>query len=115
MGTEYAASRSLHDGAKRVSFLAFGTNSRLVSEMRRGNPTTLHSLRFFMVQAQLITSTERAIAPMQEYRTRLTIDLGTGKLDVREGTAKLPQVEAEPATEEALEEIEEVETEEAEL
>ena len=43
---------------------------------------------------------------MQEYRTRLTADLVTGKLDVREAAAKLPEMEAEPAAEEALEEIE---------
>jgi type I restriction enzyme S subunit len=28
---------------------------------------------------------------MQEYRTRLTADLVTGKLDVREAAAKLPE------------------------
>lgn len=37
-----------------------------------------------------ITRTEREIALMQEYRTRLTADLVTGKLDVREAAAKLP-------------------------
>ena len=29
---------------------------------------------------------------MQEYRTRLTADVVTGKLDVREAAAKLPEV-----------------------
>ena len=53
-----------------------------------------------------IARTEREIALMQEYRTRLTADLVTGKLDVREAAAKLPEMEAEPAAEEALEEIE---------
>jgi type I restriction enzyme S subunit len=53
---------------------------------------------------------EREIALMQEYRTRLTADLVTGKLDVREAAAKLP----EPAAEEVLEEelLEETEPEE---
>jgi type I restriction enzyme S subunit len=37
-----------------------------------------------------ISRTEREIALMQEYRTRLTADLVTGKLDVREAAAKLP-------------------------
>ncbi|MBK6286688.1 MAG: hypothetical protein IPF49_03395 [Gammaproteobacteria bacterium] len=37
-----------------------------------------------------IARTEREIALMQEYRTRLTADLVTGKLDVREAAAKLP-------------------------
>ncbi|MCB1087355.1 MAG: hypothetical protein KDM63_09940 [Verrucomicrobiae bacterium] len=39
------------------------------------------------------------IALMQEYRTRLTADVVTGKLDVREAAPRLPEVEAEPAAE----------------
>ena len=64
-----------------------------------------------------IARTEREIALMQEYRTRLTADLVTGKLDVREAAAKLPDLPtdaaapAEPLTYEAPEESE---TEEAE-
>ena len=41
-----------------------------------------------------IARTEREIALMQEYRTRLTADLVTGKLDVREAAAKLPDLPA---------------------
>jgi type I restriction enzyme S subunit len=37
-----------------------------------------------------IARTEREIALMQEYRTRLTADIVTGKLDVREAAARLP-------------------------
>ena len=37
-----------------------------------------------------ITRTEREIALMQEYRTRLTADIVTGKLDVRKAAANLP-------------------------
>lgn len=40
-----------------------------------------------------IARTEREIALMQEYRTRLSADIVTGKLDVREAAAKLPEVE----------------------
>jgi len=40
-----------------------------------------------------ITRTEREIALMQEFRTRLTADVVTGKLDVREAAAKLPELE----------------------
>jgi type I restriction enzyme S subunit len=63
-----------------------------------------------------IARTEREIALMQEYRTRLTADLVTGKLDVREAAASLPEVAAEPtavepAPDEPLEEIEAEETE----
>ena len=39
-----------------------------------------------------IARTEREIALMQEYRTRLTADIVTGKLDVREAAAKLPDL-----------------------
>jgi type I restriction enzyme S subunit len=57
-----------------------------------------------------IARTEREIALMQEYRTRLTADLVTGKLDVREAAAHLPapsaDAAAEPTANEALEEIE---------
>ena len=53
-----------------------------------------------------IARTEREIALMQEYRTRLTADLVTGKLDVREAAAKLPDLPTELAAEEVLEEIE---------
>ena len=38
-----------------------------------------------------IARTEREIMLMQEYRTRLTADVVTGKLDVREAAAKLPE------------------------
>lgn len=57
-----------------------------------------------------IARTEREIALMREYRTRLNADLVTGKLDVREAAAQLPEPPAEPAepaepaAEEALEE-----------
>ena len=53
-----------------------------------------------------ITRTEREIALMQEYRTRLTADIVTGKLDVREAAAKLPEVAAEANAETVLEENE---------
>jgi type I restriction enzyme S subunit len=58
-----------------------------------------------------ITRTEREIALMQEYRTRLTADLVTGKLDVRAAAAELPEpepdeVEVSASEESELEEIE---------
>lgn len=56
-------------------------------------------------------TTKREIALMQEYRTRLTADVVTGKLDVRPAAAKLLDLPAEPAAEEALEENEELDTE----
>jgi type I restriction enzyme S subunit len=52
---------------------------------------------------------------MQEYRTRLTADLVTGKLDVREAADQLPAppaaAAADPAPDEPLEENETEETE----
>lgn len=62
-----------------------------------------------------IARTEREIALMQEYRTRLTADLVTGKLDVREAAAHLPAPPADAAAEEDLGELlEEPEAEEEE-
>jgi len=66
-----------------------------------------------------IARTEREIALMQEYRTRFTADLVTGKLDVREAAAKLPDPPADAAGDtgaEALDEpdlLREPETEES--
>jgi type I restriction enzyme S subunit len=57
-----------------------------------------------------IARTKREIALMQEYRTRLTADLVTGKLDVREAAAKLPEPPAEEVLEDEL--LEETEPEE---
>jgi len=43
-------------------------------------------------QSAVIARTEREIALMQEYRTRLTADVVTGKLDVRTAAAKLSEI-----------------------
>jgi len=50
---------------------------------------------------------EREIELLREYRTRLIADVVTGKLDVREAAARLPEVEGAPADEPGLAEIEE--------
>ena len=39
-----------------------------------------------------IARTELEISLLREYRTRLTADIVTGKLDVREAAAKLPDL-----------------------
>ncbi len=51
-----------------------------------------------------IARTEREIALMQEYRTRLTADVVTGKLDIRPAAAKLPDLtpDSTPAGSEEL-------------
>lgn len=59
-----------------------------------------------------IARIESEIALMQEYRTRLTADIVTGKLDVRVAAAKLPQTEDEPISAELDDDLlEEVEAE----
>jgi type I restriction enzyme S subunit len=50
-----------------------------------------------------ITRLEREIELLREYRTRLVADVVTGKLDVREAAARLPEVADEP---EALDDCE---------
>ena len=64
--------------------------------------------------ADAISRTEREIALMHEYRTRLTADLVTGKLDVREAAAKLPDPPAEAVVEHLTDDsLEESESEDA--
>jgi len=59
-----------------------------------------------------IARTEREIALMQEYRTRLTADVVTGKLDVRAAAAYLPEENLEEVAAEADLSEEETELEE---
>lgn len=47
----------------------------------------------------VIDRSEREISLLREYRTRLIADVVTGKLDVREAAARLPEPEAEAAPE----------------
>ena len=47
---------------------------------------------------ETISRLEREIDFLREYRTRLVADVVTGKLDVREAAARLPQQAAEPAS-----------------
>jgi len=63
-----------------------------------------------------IARTEREIALMQEYRTRLTADVVTGKLDVRPAAARLPVLPDDAAPDPNADEAPEVqETEEDEV
>jgi type I restriction enzyme S subunit len=59
-----------------------------------------------------IARTEREISLMQEYRTRLTADVVTGKLDVRPAAASLPDLPGDVDTVDPLpeEEMEDTET-----
>lgn len=51
-----------------------------------------------------LARTEREISLMLEYRTRLTADIVTGKLDVREAAARLPAVPTDPVAEPVVDE-----------
>lgn len=62
-----------------------------------------------------IARTEREIALMLEFRTRLTADVVTGKFDVRVAAAQLPDISAQPDSEAAkVGDLAEVESEEVE-
>ena len=54
--------------------------------------------------ASAISRLEREILLLREYRTRLVADVVTGKLDVREAAAKLPD-EPLPETLENIDEL----------
>lgn len=54
----------------------------------------------------IISRLEREIDLLREYRTRLVADVVTGKLDVREAAAHLPEVESVPAIEPEFAEME---------
>lgn len=51
-----------------------------------------------------IARAESEIALMQEYRTRLTADIVTGKLDVRAAAMSLPEIVGAPADEAVIDE-----------
>ena len=53
-----------------------------------------------------VTILEREIDLLREYRTRLIADVVTGKLDVREAAARLPELECASADEPVLAEME---------
>lgn len=61
-----------------------------------------------------ITNTEREIVLLCEYRTRLTADVVTGKLDVREAAQKLPEAAEEPEAVLGTDELADAELEDVE-
>ncbi|WP_407538652.1 restriction endonuclease subunit S [Deinococcus radiomollis] len=63
---------------------------------------------------QAISRAHIEIALLREYRTRLIADVVTGKLDVREAVAGLPELDAEPLSDDLELEDGELEGEEAE-
>jgi type I restriction enzyme S subunit len=93
--------------------------TRLI-KMRMAMPLTLEEQKDLVSEIQKVTAkfgravntAQREIALMQEYRTRLTADLVTGKLDVREAAAQLPATIDEGNAEESSNEISEESEEE---
>ena len=89
------------------------TKDRLMSIAIAVAPVTeqLAIVQHYTEQAQpiiaTIKTTEREIDLLREYRTRLITDVVTGKLDVREAAARLPEVERAPADEPEVAEMEE--------
>jgi type I restriction enzyme, S subunit len=63
-------------------------------------------------EADAISAAERTVNLLREYRTRLIADVVTGKLDVREAAARLPDHVDEP---EPLDEVVQEQSDEAEL
>lgn len=61
-----------------------------------------------------IESASREIALLREYSTRLTADVVTGKLDVREAARELPDTAEEAAVAQDIEELNDVEPEDVE-
>ena len=59
-----------------------------------------------------ISRAQQEISLLREYRTRLIADVVTGKLDVRDAAALLPELEGEALPDEA--EVDELDAEEAE-
>lgn len=90
------------NGAFKVSGATVRSISMVVPSYEEQNKIIDAVAREAAAVTTATARTEREIALMQEYRTRLTADLVTGKLDVREAAAKLPEVEAEPPSEDAL-------------
>lgn len=66
----------------RVHIPPIEKQERIVSQIEEASATL----------EKTITRTEREVTLMQEFRTRLTADIVTGKLDVREAAAKLPDI-----------------------
>ena len=58
---------------------------------------------------------EREIALLREYRTRLVADVVTGKLDVREAAARLPEEDAPDTVEDAADASDETEPTDEEM
>ncbi len=99
---------------KRINVADIKALTVIVPPRREQDAICEHLDRDLVVFDTAIARTEREIALMQEYRTRLTADVVTGKLDVRPAAAKLPEITNAPTpepTEEAPDETEPDETE----
>jgi len=77
----------------------------------------LSTMRFSLDRVQTaVQNTTRSISLLQEYRTRLIADVVTGKLDVREAAARLPDEPTDDDAELAVDDLSEgTETEDEEV
>ena len=110
--TAMVATACLSSGATRLRINLSSTSARAVAlpPLAEQNKLVLYISTSTSPLNTVISRTEREIALMQEYRTRLTADIVTGKLDVREAAARLPDQPIDavtvPVTDEPLEDIE---------
>jgi type I restriction enzyme S subunit len=116
--TAAIATACLSTGATRLRINLSATASRGVALPPRGEQQEIVAL-IGKTTAPLnaaIARAEREIALMQEFRTRLTADVVTGKLDVRAAAANLPAIPggsmSNDAADEPPQELEEAESEE---
>lgn len=117
MGTSYARAY-FQSTAKQTTNLA-ATNKTKIGMFKLLLPSIDEQNRILTVLNEetdpvnkAIARTEREIALMQEYRTRLTADVVTGKLDVRPAAEKLPDLCVDDLVpEDAMEESEPEEAE----
>jgi len=114
--TIYAGrSNGMTVGLQNLSNQNFYAVRSIVPPLEEQEAIVAHSETATVALNTAIARTEREIALMQEYRTRLTADVVTGKLDVCPAAAHLPALPAASSTPEPLpdEADEELETEEA--
>jgi type I restriction enzyme S subunit len=95
VGQFVAASKGVGDIQRQVFWPFLRVVQVHVPPLREQNAIVDFLVRNTEQLGHAIARTEREITLMQEYRTRLTADVVTGKLDVRSAAAKLPDLTQE--------------------
>jgi type I restriction enzyme S subunit len=86
-------SRGIMDMRLRLYFDQLGQIPVLVPPVNEQEEIVAYIVEATGDLEKTIETTHREISLLREYRTRLIADVVTGKLDVREAAAKLPDVE----------------------